>query len=184
MAAGRATSPSIAALVGGLCLAGAAPLPVSAYDIDCKLILCMAGGFPAGCADAKSYMIDRITSVPPKPPIGFCARAGVAAGAAAGYDAYEVDYRFLSMEAEAWDCPPGKRIQLIESDFGRGGRRYMGAGCFDEALRTCSRGRNAACWTTYLGEVPAIRYDMKFEITIEPATADEFRSGVHYLSFR
>ena len=30
------------------------------YDIDCKVILCLAGGFPSGCSDAFDYMIDRI----------------------------------------------------------------------------------------------------------------------------
>jgi len=43
------------------------------YDFDCAVILCLAGGFPAGCGAAYSYMIDRITRVPPKPPFGFCA---------------------------------------------------------------------------------------------------------------
>ena len=43
------------------------------YDIDCKIILCLPAGFPSGCADALETFIDRITSVPPKPPIGFCA---------------------------------------------------------------------------------------------------------------
>lgn len=43
------------------------------YDLDCAVILCLAGGFPTGCGAAYSYMIDRITSTPPKPPFGFCA---------------------------------------------------------------------------------------------------------------
>ena len=43
-----------------------------AYDIDCKIILCLPAGFPSGCGDAFSTFIDRITSVPPRPPIGFC----------------------------------------------------------------------------------------------------------------
>jgi len=48
-----------------------------AYDIDCKIILCLPAGFPSGCGDAYSTFIDRITSVPPKPPIGFCAMGSV-----------------------------------------------------------------------------------------------------------
>ena len=47
--------------------------PAEAYDIDCKIILCLPAGFPSGCEDAFDTFIDRITSVPPKPPIGFCA---------------------------------------------------------------------------------------------------------------
>lgn len=46
--------------------------PVSAGLIDCKVVLCLAGGFPTGCADAHRYMMDRITARPPKPPFGTC----------------------------------------------------------------------------------------------------------------
>jgi len=48
------------------------------YDLDCAVILCLAGGFPTGCGAAYSYMIDRITSTPPKPPFGFCAMGSLA----------------------------------------------------------------------------------------------------------
>ena len=46
--------------------------PSEAAEIDCKVILCLAGGFPSGCADAHSYMMRRITARPPKPPFGIC----------------------------------------------------------------------------------------------------------------
>lgn len=46
--------------------------PAHAYDIDCKIILCLPGGFPSGCGDAYDTFIDRITAKPPKPPIGHC----------------------------------------------------------------------------------------------------------------
>lgn len=49
------------------------PAEAAGYDIDCAVILCLAGGFPTGCGAAYSYMIRRITSTPPKPPFGFCA---------------------------------------------------------------------------------------------------------------
>ena len=48
------------------------PVPVSAGLIDCKVILCLAGGFPGGCEDAHSHMMRRITARPPKPPFGTC----------------------------------------------------------------------------------------------------------------
>ena len=50
----------------------AAVPPVNGYDMDCKVILCLAGGFPEGCADARAYMVDRLRSFPPKPPFGYC----------------------------------------------------------------------------------------------------------------
>ncbi len=48
-------------------------LPASGYDMDCKVILCLAGGFPAGCSDARAYMLSRLRSIPPKSPFGHCA---------------------------------------------------------------------------------------------------------------
>jgi len=60
------------ALVIGLGLASFAPTPARAGLIDCKVILCLAGGFPTGCADALSYMMDRISRRRPLPPFGTC----------------------------------------------------------------------------------------------------------------
>jgi hypothetical protein len=43
----------------------------SAYPIDCAILLCMAGGFPASaeCTAAKAEMIQRITPFPVEPPL-------------------------------------------------------------------------------------------------------------------
>ena len=60
-------------LVGGI----GTPSKAKAFDMDCKLILCLPAGFPSGCSDAYSTFISRITAVPPKPPIGFCAMGSV-----------------------------------------------------------------------------------------------------------
>lgn len=45
--------------------------PASAYQIDCAILLCMAGGFPpsAPCAAARAEMIRRITPWPIEPPL-------------------------------------------------------------------------------------------------------------------
>ena len=48
--------------------------PVSAYDMDCKVILCLAAGFPSGCGDARSYMFKRLKKL--KPPFGPCSGGG------------------------------------------------------------------------------------------------------------
>ena len=53
-------------------MAVCAVVPAKAYDMDCKVILCLAGGFPMGCADARAYMLHRLRSFPPKPPFGYC----------------------------------------------------------------------------------------------------------------
>lgn len=54
-------------------LAGAAAsiTPAQAYPIDCAILLCMAGGFPASveCSRAKAEVIRRITPWPIEPPL-------------------------------------------------------------------------------------------------------------------
>lgn len=54
-------------LTGGLALAPAA----DAYPIDCAILLCLAGGFPASaeCTAARAEMIRRITPFPIEPPL-------------------------------------------------------------------------------------------------------------------
>lgn len=48
--------------------------PARAYDIDCAIMLCMAGGFPASpvCSAAHAEMMRRITPWPVEPPFGIC----------------------------------------------------------------------------------------------------------------
>lgn len=48
-----------------------APKPVVAYSIDCALVLCLPGGFPASepCNRAYAEMIRRITPWPIEPPL-------------------------------------------------------------------------------------------------------------------
>ncbi len=45
--------------------------PVHAYSIDCAILLCLAGGFPASaeCSAAKAEVIRRITPWPIEPPL-------------------------------------------------------------------------------------------------------------------
>ncbi|PZQ96151.1 MAG: hypothetical protein DI533_17085 [Cereibacter sphaeroides] len=48
-----------------------APSPAQAYPIDCAILLCLAGGWPASaeCAQAKAVFIARITPFPIEPPL-------------------------------------------------------------------------------------------------------------------
>lgn len=52
-------------------LALALPALSAAYPIDCAILLCMAGGFPASteCSMAKAEVIRRITPWPIEPPL-------------------------------------------------------------------------------------------------------------------
>ena len=45
--------------------------PAAAYPIDCAILLCLAGGFPASaeCSAAKAVFIRRITPFPIEPPL-------------------------------------------------------------------------------------------------------------------
>lgn len=53
--------------------------PLRAYDTDCAIMLCMAGGFPSSavCAAAYAEMIRRITPWPVRPPFGVCTYAAI-----------------------------------------------------------------------------------------------------------
>lgn len=55
----------------GLALTFLVPSPASAYQIDCAILLCLAGGFPPSvpCARARAEMIRRITPWPIEPPL-------------------------------------------------------------------------------------------------------------------
>lgn len=59
-----------AALAAALCL-GAAPNAARAYPVDCAILLCLAGGWPASaeCAHARAVFIRRITPWPIEPPL-------------------------------------------------------------------------------------------------------------------
>ena len=48
-----------------------APRRAEAYQIDCAILLCLAGGFPPSepCARARAEMIRRITPWPIEPPL-------------------------------------------------------------------------------------------------------------------
>lgn len=60
---------SLAALATTASLAFAAP--AAAYPVDCAILLCLAGGWPASveCAQARAVFIARITPWPVEPPL-------------------------------------------------------------------------------------------------------------------
>jgi len=45
--------------------------PAKAYPVDCAILLCLAGGWPASaeCAHARTVFIARITPWPVEPPL-------------------------------------------------------------------------------------------------------------------
>ncbi|MCB1468312.1 MAG: hypothetical protein KDK08_14470, partial [Rhizobiaceae bacterium] len=98
----------MAAAMGVMAVFGA-PEKAQAYDIDCAIMLCMAGGFPpsAVCSAAHAEMIRRITPWPSRPPFGICSYAGVPAslggpGGTAALDISTRDYAWLRRTHVIW----------------------------------------------------------------------------------
>ena len=63
---------STAAIIAiGLTPLAAKPATAQGYQIDCAILLCLAGGWPASvpCARARAEFIRRITPWPVEPPL-------------------------------------------------------------------------------------------------------------------
>lgn len=100
---------AILALTISLFLGIGLPQKARAYDIDCAIMLCMAGGFPpsAVCARAYRTMIRRIMPWPSRPPFGICTFAAVpvALGGPGGNDDLDTsipDYEWLNRTHVVW----------------------------------------------------------------------------------
>ena len=63
--------PLLPALLLGVGLSTATVTPAAAYPVDCAILLCLAGGWPASaeCAHARAVFIRRITPWPIEPPL-------------------------------------------------------------------------------------------------------------------
>ena len=149
------------------------PAAAQSYDIDCKLILCLAGGFPSSCADAKAYMIDRITSVPPKPPIGFCAMSD-----GSEYADYRLDYAWVSpASAEGWVCPDDK-LKYFRATHEDRGETHVQVFCYDQRVVVQAGWRDEDPTYAWLGRSVPERSDFRIAVTISPGSEDAYDSGV------
>lgn len=147
-----------------------------AYDMDCKVILCLAGGFPAGCGDAYSYMIKRITKTPkPLPPFGFCAMSD-----GTEYKGHNVSYRYLHRGTQGYDCPEGKSLYYRRDDEDRGQETAF---CYTHVTQNGWGGRDGDQQVTYHGQSAAIPVNFELSIVIEPNTAHEFRSPLFRINY-
>lgn len=158
-----------------------------AFDMDCKVILCLAGGFPAGCGDAYSYMIKRITNTPKsKPPFGFCAMSD-----GSEYKAHNVNYQFLRGGPNSYDCPAGKKLFYSRSEdeyLDRDGETRTRRGgeiafCYTHSTSRHQGGRDGGTVTTYHGKSNAQPVNFQLKITIEPGTEHEFRSPLFRINY-
>lgn len=157
----------------------AKPENAHAYDMDCKVILCIAGGFPAGCADAYSYMIKRITRFPkPLPPFGYCAMSD-----GSEYKAHNVEFSYLGRGPQAYDCPEGKKLYYRRDDD-EGGWGNETAFCYTHMIRQrAGWGRDVQWQETYHGQSTATPVNFQLHITIEPGTEHEFSSPLFRINW-
>lgn len=58
-------------LLFGAALAVSLPASANAYEVDCAILLCLSGGWPASaeCSHARAVFIQRITPSPIEPPL-------------------------------------------------------------------------------------------------------------------
>ncbi|TPE47322.1 hypothetical protein [Amaricoccus solimangrovi] len=133
------------------------------YDMDCAVILCMAGGFPAvaECDRAYDYMIDRITDHPPKSPFGVCSMAD-----GRSYDGYDLDYAIgYRGAASSYSCPAGTRLHLEAG-------APVTAFCYQTIAPVIQP--NGLCVDSYRGITAATFRQFRAELTVEPGTDAEW----------
>ena len=112
----RILIPVLACLFGGAAALVALPATASDYDLDCAIILCLAAGFPAEpsgtCAEAFEHMIDRVTDMPPKPPVGVCHTSD-----GSEYAPARVLFSQPSRQSRlGWICPDPSPMRFSETD--------------------------------------------------------------------
>lgn len=149
------------------------PTETLAFDMDCKVILCIAGGFPAGCGDAYGYMISRITRWPtPLPPFGFCPMSS-----GVEYTGYDVDYNYLGGQS-AYDCPEGKKLHYTPAVSEDGNSTSESAFCYSHITLEQVRDSddNISYVQVYQNQSQAIPVNFQLKITIEPGTDIEYHS--------
>jgi hypothetical protein len=173
------TGLTAGAIAAATLLSVTAPSSAAAYDMDCKVILCLAGGFPTGCGDAYAYMIDRITSRPPKPPFGYCAMSD-----GTEYTNHDLRYSRPNRYSPAgYYCAPGKQLFFQRRDDDGGGRGDVEAFCYTH-VTTRTIGRDDDVYTTYHGRSSAVPINFEVQITVEPGTDFAYRSPLYAINYR
>lgn len=146
----------------------AAPSQAQDYDMDCKVILCLAGGFPATCGDAKSYMFKRL--IKGKSPFGICTYED-----GGSYEAVKADARFLHGKS-SYLCPDGKQLHYRDDDDN--GFR-SGVFCYTSSRRVRQGDEYV---TIYDGKSAATHVNFTTQVTVEPGSAATFTSPRYYVN--
>ncbi|WP_051644966.1 hypothetical protein [Labrenzia sp. DG1229] len=146
----------------------AAPGQAQDYDMDCKVILCLAGGFPQTCGDAKSYMFKRLKKG--KSPFGICSYED-----GGSYEAVQADAQFLHGES-SYLCPDGKKLHYRRDDEDRFGSDVF---CYTNSRRVRQGDDNV---TIYEGKSSATHVNFTTQVTVEPGSAAAFTSPRYYVN--
>ncbi len=136
--------------------------------MDCKLLLCLPGGFPDGCGDALDHMIDRIPDG--KSPIGTCSMAG-----GGEHDDYEIDYAFNGATSrDDWQCPEGTRLYHASRPV-EGNRSAVDVFCYKRS-NTVRLGEDAR--TYYTGTRRPERTDFTLDMVMNLSAETPYETGV------
>lgn len=148
-------------------------------DIDCKVILCMAGGFPQGCGDALRYMLDRISPPHPKPPFGICPMSNGEA-----YTAYDAPYsRLNTNDPSGWDCSDNLRLFFTRHEEEEGPDRIE-VFCYSKAQTIDYReDGETKRRVEYVGRSAAVPVNFQIQITVEPNTSVAFTSPKYKMNY-
>lgn len=156
--------------LGALLVEPFLPAPVvwaQDYDMDCKVILCLAGGFPANCGDARAYMLNRLRDG--KSPFGVCSYED-----GEDYEAVTADVRFLQGK-QSYLCEQGQQL------FYQHGSESSGLEVF---CYTSSRTRRQGDGdvTIYEGKSSPTHVNFTTKIIVEPGTVDAFASPRYFVN--
>ncbi len=155
------------------CLIGLAALPAperaqaqdGTYDMDCAVILCMAGGWPAveECNEAYSYMLSRIRDIPPKPPFGTCLMSD-----GTDYTGFDLDYTIgATMAKNAYGCPADTILYYMPTDT-----TETVIFCYERTVEYINE--DHVCKRKYTGITEATFRELDATLTVEPDTDSEF----------
>ena len=149
--------PLLPALLLGLGISTASITPAAAYPVDCAILLCLAGGWPASteCAHARTVFIARITPWPVEPPLQIwnCPMRASFRGEAKPIERLfdiAVTFRMTEGPITFYDTKEGGLVSVrvaSSMDVPRTGRIENGYGGINEAE---TWGKNAP-WCDYSG---------------------------------
>ena len=159
----------LSALLAVSPLIGADQAAANEFDMDCKIILCLAGGFPPGCEDAWRHLLDRLRDG--KSPVDSCTMSD-------GSELDDVDAevrRIGAHSSAAWICPAGARLHHEVRRDEEDGHRHVTAFCYEASIE---RRHGEGYRTTYTGISTPSRVDLQTRVRIAPGTDMAYDTGL------